>query len=163
MGTMLQDLRFGFRMLAKNPGFTAVAVFTLALAMGANTAIFSVVNAVLLRPLPYRDPERLVRLWENDTNGNLGPDFSVSVPNFIDWRHQNRVFENMAAFAGVPFALTGGTTPEQVQGAYVSASIFQLLGASPILGRAFLPEEDQPGKEREVILSYGLWQRRFGG
>jgi putative ABC transport system permease protein len=162
MSTLLQDLRYGLRMLAKNPGFTAVAVMTLALGIGANTAIFSVVNAVLLRPLGYRDPDTLVRLWENDTHGNLGPYFSVSVPNFVDWRQQNQVFENMGAFASVPFALTGGGGPEQIQGAFVTTSVLQLLGVGPTLGRAFLPQEDQPGKDREVILSYGLWQRRFG-
>jgi putative ABC transport system permease protein len=155
------DLRYGLRTLGKSPGFTAVAVLTLALAIGANTAVFSVVNAVLLRPLGYRDPHHIVRVWENDTHGGLGP-FSVSVPNFIDWRHQNEVFENMGAFASVPMALTGGHTPEQIRGAYVTASVIRLLPLRPIIGRGFLPEEDQPGKDHEAILSYGLWQQRFG-
>jgi putative ABC transport system permease protein len=161
--TLIQDLRYGVRMLAKNPGFTIVAVLTMALAIGANAAIFSVVNAVLLRPLPYRDADRIVRLWENDTHGNLGPYFSVSVPNFLDWKQQNRVFESVGAFASVPMALTGGVNPEQVRGAYIKASVIQLLGISPTLGRPFLPDEDQPGKDHEAILSYGLWQERFGG
>jgi putative ABC transport system permease protein len=113
MGTLLLDFRYGIRMLVKNPGFTLVGVLALALGIGATTAIFSVVNAVLLRPLPYPDPERLVRLWENDTQGSLGPQFSVAVGNFLDWRQQNRVFEQMAAFAISPFNLTGGDKPER--------------------------------------------------
>jgi putative ABC transport system permease protein len=159
----LRDVHYGLRMLAKNPGFTAAAVLTLALASGANTAIFSVVNTVLMRPLGYRNPDRIVRLWENDTHGSLGPYFSVSVPNFVDWRLQNRVFENLGAFASVPMALTGERSPEQIRGAYVTASVIQLLGISPTIGRPFLPDEDQPGKDHEVILSYELWQRRYGG
>jgi putative ABC transport system permease protein len=161
--TFLQDVRYGLRQLRRNPGFTIVAILTLALGIGANTAIFSVVNAVLMRPLRYRNPDRIVRLWENDTHGSLGPYFSVSVPNFVDWRQQNRVFESMGAFASVPMALTGGMNPEQVRGAYITASVLQLLGISPAIGRTFLPDEDQPGRDHEVILSYGLWQRRFGG
>lgn len=162
MGTLLLDFRYGIRMLVKNLGFTLVGVLALALGIGATTAIFSVVNAVLLRPLPYPDPERLVRLWENDTQGSLGAQFSVAVGNFLDWRQQNRVFEQMAAFAISPFNLTGDDKPERIMGAYVSPPLFSLLGVSPTLGRSFLAEEEQPGKERVVVLSQSLWQRRFG-
>src|SRR5215469_3556850 len=109
--SLVQDIRYGLRVLRKSPGFTLVAVLTLGLGIWANTAVFSVVNAVLVRPLAYRNPQTLVRLWENDTHGSLGPYFSVSVPNFVDWRQQNRIFENMGAFASVPMALTGGVNP----------------------------------------------------
>ncbi|HEV3471346.1 MAG TPA: ABC transporter permease [Pyrinomonadaceae bacterium] len=156
-----QDLRYGVRTLLKNPGFTAVAVVALALGIGANTAIFSVVNAVLLRPLPYRDPDRLVMVWEDNTKGGY-PRNTPAAANFLDWREQSRVFEGMAAIANQSFALTGAGEPERIDGRRVSASLFPLLGVEPLLGRVFLPEEDQPGAGRAVILSHGLWQRRFG-
>jgi putative ABC transport system permease protein len=160
--TVIQDLRYGLRMLAKNPGFTAVAVLTLALGIGANTAIFSVVNAVLLRPLPYMDPDRLVQISENNPKyGTLW--FAVAPANFLDWQQQNHVFESMAIFGvwSEEFYLAGVGQPEQLQGRYVSASFFPLLGVQPILGRTFLPEEDRPG-QRVVVLTYAFWQRRFG-
>jgi putative ABC transport system permease protein len=156
-----QDLRYGVRTLLKNPGFTAVAVIALALGIGANSAIFSVVNAVLLQPLPYRDPDRLVMVWEDNTKGGY-PRNTPAAANFLDWREQSRVFEGMAAIANQSFALTGAGEPERIDGRRVSASLFPLLGVEPLLGRAFLPEEDQPGAGRAVILSHGLWQRRFG-
>ncbi|HET9531507.1 MAG TPA: ABC transporter permease [Blastocatellia bacterium] len=161
MQTLWQDLRYGLRMLIKNPGFTAVAVLTLALGIGANTAIFSVVNTVLLQPLPYNDPDRLVMVWEEDTKRGYPRD-TPAVANFIDWRDQNQVFEAMAAMADASFNLTGAGEPERLEGRRVSASLFPLLGVEPHLGRAFLPEEDQPSVNRVVILSHGLWQRRFG-
>src|SRR5919205_3538904 len=159
--TLWQDLRYGARTLVKNPGFTAVAVFALALGIGANSAIFSVVNTVLLRPLPYKDPGRLVMVWEKG-NADEFPINSTSAANFIDWRDQNRVFEGVAVMRRASFNLTGVGEPVRVDGRRVSANMFRLLGVEPQLGRAFLPEEDAPGAAAVVILSHGLWQRRFG-
>jgi len=161
MQTLIQDLRYGARMLRKNPGFTLIAVITLALGIGANTAIFSVVNAVLLRPLQYAGPERLVQVWQNFPQSGANQ-VTVSAPEFLDYKDQNRVFERMAAFRPQGFTLTGGAEPERIFGLRVSADLFPLLGVAPALGRAFLPEEDQIGGPRAVILSHGLWQRRFG-
>ncbi|HKS95965.1 MAG TPA: ABC transporter permease, partial [Terriglobia bacterium] len=162
MSTIIQDLRYGLRMLAKNPGFTAVAVLTLALGIGANTAIFSVVNAVILRPLPYPDSARLVTIWVTEPSGpgNLYPDTG---PDLVDWKAQNQVFDTMAGVTITGAALTGTSEPLQLQGFEVSPEAFALLGASPVLGRNFTAEETQPGHDGVVILSYGLWQRAFGG
>src|SRR5215212_10183748 len=160
-GDILQDLRYGLRTLRKHPGFTLVAVIALALGIGANTAIFSVVNTVLLRPLPYKDPDRLVMVWEDDTKGGYPRD-TPAAANYLDWRNQNQVFAGMAAMADLSFNLTGTGDPERIDGKLVSANLFPLLGVEPQLGRAFLPEEDQPGGNHVVILSHGLWQRRFG-
>ena len=160
VGDIAQDLRYGLRMLWKNPGFTIVAVLALALGIGANTAIFSVVNTVLLQPLPYKNPGQLVMLWENATH--LGfPKDTPSPANFRDWRAQNTVFTGMAAMAQKNFNLTGVGEPERLDGRRVSANLFDLLGVQPRLGRGFLPQEDTPGTQ-VVILSHGLWQRRFG-
>ena len=156
-----QDVRFGFRMLVKNPGFTIVAVIALALGIGANSAIFSVINTVLLRPLPYKYPDRLVMVWEEATHQGF-PRNTPAVANYIDWRDQNHVFEDMAAIAPQSFNLTGVGEPERIDGRRVSASLFHLLGVEPQLGRAFLREEDKAGANRVVIMSHGLWQRRFG-
>jgi len=161
MGDLWQDLRYGLRMLVKNPGFTIVAVLALALGIGANSAIFSVVNTVLLRPLPYQDPERLVMVWEANAKAGFPKD-TPAAANYVDWRDQNQVFEGMAAIANQNFNLTGTGEPERIEGRLVSANLFGLLGVEPHLGRAFLPEEDQPGRHNVVVLSYGLWQRRFG-
>jgi putative ABC transport system permease protein len=155
-----QDLRFGARMLVKQPGFTLIAVLTLALGIGANTAIFSIVNAVLLRPFPYQAPERLVILLErvSVTGG-----FSPSYPNFVDWRAQNTVFEAISAVQqNESFNFTGTDEPERLQGRRVSAEFFSTLGVKPLVGRDFLPEEDRADAAPAVILSYSLWQRRFG-
>jgi len=159
MGTLLQDLRYGFRMLARNPGFTAVTVLTLALRIGANTAIFSVVNAVFLRPLPYQDDGQLVVLTER-TQQALS--FPVAYPNFLDWRQQNQVFDQMAAVQWWNFNLTGVDAPEPITGRNVSFNFFRTLGVRPALGRDFLPEDDQPGATPVVMVTHGLWQRRFG-
>jgi len=160
MGDIAQDLRYGLRTLRKNPGFTSVAVLALALGIGANSAIFSVVNTVLLQPLPYKNPAQLVMLWENATH--LGfPKNTPSPANFLDWRGQNTVFTGMAAMAPKNFNLTGVGEPERLDGRRVSANLFDLLGVQPRLGRGFLPREDTPGAH-VVILSHGLWQRRFG-
>src|SRR5215210_596886 len=160
MGTLWQDLRYGFRMLLKRPGFTVIAILALALGIGANTAIFSVVNGVLLRPLPFEDPDRLVRIgeWSQQV-----PGMSISYPNLLDWREQQTVFTAIAATRFNSYNLTGGEEPERLQGRDISASFFDVLGVKPALGRTFLPEEDHANSNRTCILSYGLWQRRFGG
>jgi putative ABC transport system permease protein len=161
METVLQDLRYGFRMLAKKPAFTAIAVLALALGIGANTAIFSVVNTVLLKPLPFKNPDQLMMVWEDNTKQGFPKD-TPAPGNYVDWRDQNQVFESMAAIADQTFNLTGVGEPEKLEGQRVSASFFPLLGVEPALGRSFLPEEDSAGGERVVIISDGLWQRRFG-
>jgi predicted permease len=158
--TLWQDLHYGARMLRKNSGFTAVAILTLALGIGANTAIFSVVSAVLLRPLPYADSDKLVQVIERDQKRGVDFDW-VSFPNFHDWAEHNKVFESMAAYKFHLFNLTNVSQPQVLFGAKVSAELFPTLGAEPILGRNFRPEEDQPGRDREVILSYETWNRLF--
>lgn len=161
METFLKDLRYAARQLRKTPGFTAVAVLTLGLGIGANAAIFSAVNAVLLRPLPFKDPERLVLLSETVVREGVERR-PLSYPDFMDWRDRNRVFESMAGFDQVSLTLAG-EEPERVSGEMVSAEYFALLGAAPALGRLFLPEEDRvPGTHSVAILSYDLWRRRFG-
>ncbi len=162
MGTLLQDLKYGLRMLIKNPGFTAVAVLTLALGIGANTAIFSVVNAVFLRHLPYKDPHQLVMVWEQNPSKGWYRNI-VSAANFVDWRKQNRVFTDMAAISESGFNLTGTNEPEEILGERVTVNLFSLLGVQAAVGRTFLPEEDQPDGPRVVVLSNGLWKRRYGG
>jgi putative ABC transport system permease protein len=159
MNNLLQDLRYAFRLLLKNPGFAAIAVLTLALGIGANTAIFSVVNGVLLRPLPFRDPSRLVFVAEKNTYGTL----STSYQNFLDWRDQSHSFESMEATRSTASTLTGVGEPERLNVQFVTAGLFPMLGITAHLGRTFLPEEDRPNGAPVVLLSYGLWQRRFGG
>jgi putative ABC transport system permease protein len=161
LGDLWQDLRYGLRMLVKSPAFTIIAVIALALGIGANTAIFSVVNTVLLRPLPYKNPEQLVMVWEDNSKQGFPRD-TPAAANYVDWRDQNHVFEGMAAIVEISFNLTGGGEPERIDGRRVSASLFQLLGVEPQLGRAFRAEEDKPGENHVVIMSHGLWQRRFG-
>jgi putative ABC transport system permease protein len=159
--TAFQDLRYGLRMLRRNPGFTFVAVLTLALGIGANTAIFSVVNAVLLRSLPYRDPDRLVLVGHYRANYG-GCDFALGA-DFLDWRDQAKAFEQIAAYAFDTADLMGNGEPERLNAGMVSASLFSTLGVAPTLGRAFTLEEDTLGGPPAVILSDGLWRRRFGG
>jgi len=159
MGSLIHDLRVSLRSLRKRPGFMVVIVLTLALGIGAPTAIFSLVSGVMLRPLPYQDPDRVVMVWER---APFYDHFRVSPANFLDWRQQNEVFEDMAAIAGATVNLTGTDEPERIRGRRVSASFFPILGIPPALGRTFLPEEDQPEGERVVVLSHGLWERRFG-
>jgi putative ABC transport system permease protein len=155
-----QDIRYGLRMFLKNPGFTAIAVLALALGIGANSAIFSVVNALLLRPLPYQDPSQLVVIWENAAH--LGfPKNTPSPANFLDWQKQSTLFETMAAFAERSFNLTGIGEPERLDGRRVSANLFSLLGVKPIIGRTFVPDEDKPGT-KVALLNESLWKRRFG-
>jgi putative ABC transport system permease protein len=165
MTRLFQDLKFGLRVLRKSPGFAIVAVMVLALGIGANTAIFSVVNAALLRPLAFRDPGRLVHVWHVPPPRAFPgiTRFSVSVANYIDWRKQNSVFENMAIFSGKSMNLTGNGKPEYARATAVSPSFFSVLGVEPMLGRAFLPGEDQPGKDHVVVLTHAFWQGRFAG
>ena len=165
MGNLLQDLKYGARVLRKSPGFAIVAVVVLALGIGANTAIFSVVNAVLLRPLPFGNPDRLVHVWHVPPPKSFPgiSRFSVSAANYIDWKAQNDVFQDMAIFSGSSMNLTGGGKPEFVQAATVSADFFKVLGVQPMLGRTFVPGEDALGHDHEVVLTYAFWQSRFGG
>jgi putative ABC transport system permease protein len=163
MSVLLQDLRYAWRLLCKAPGFTAVAVIALALGVGANTAIFSVIDAVLLRPLPYPDPGRLVKVWTRFVGIGI-PDNrnAVSAPEFADFRALSHAFSHLAAIQGDSFNFAGGGFPERVQAAEVSSSLFPMLGVQAKLGRVFLPEEEQPGRSDVVLLSEGLWRRRFG-
>jgi len=162
MNTLLNDLRYGLRMLAKNPGFTAVAVITLALGIGANTAIFSVLNAVILSPLPYPNSHRIVTIWVTEPSGpgNLYPDTG---PDYVDWKAQNQVFDTMGAVFVTGGSLTGTSEPLQLEGFEISPEILDLLGTKPLVGRNFTPDETVSGHDDVVILSYGLWQRAFGG
>ncbi|HEX8140371.1 MAG TPA: ABC transporter permease [Pyrinomonadaceae bacterium] len=162
MSVLWQDLRYGFRMLVKRPSFTVVAVLTLAFGIGANTAIFTVVNAALLRPLPYREPDRLVHLWETKQQTQFGQR-EASYPDYLDWRDHTQAFEGMAGYSRRSFALTGRDAPDRFAGAAVTDGFFRVLGVEPIIGRSFQPGEDQTGAARIVLLGYGLWQRRFGG
>jgi putative ABC transport system permease protein len=160
MDTFWQDVRYGLRMLWKSPGFTLVTVLALALGIGANTAIFSVVNTVLLRPLPFPNGERIVFMgeWTQQI-----PEMSVSYPNFMDWRDQNQVFEQIAAFRNANYVLTGVGEPERLDGRQVSSAFFPVLGVAPAVGRNFTPEEDKPGGNPVALISHGFWQRRLGG
>ncbi|MFN2493624.1 MAG: ABC transporter permease [Pyrinomonadaceae bacterium] len=160
METLLRDLRYGIRSLLRRPGFTLIAVATLALGIGANTAIFSFVNGILLRPLPYRDPGRLVVLDENAPKQGI-KSFAVSYPNFVDWREQNQVFEDVAAYQEGSYSLVGIGDPEQIPGARVSHGLFELLGVAPKLGRTITAEEDRPETNDAVIISHTLWQQSF--
>ncbi len=162
METLLQDLRFGLRQLLRKPGFTLIAVLSLALGIGANTAIFSLVDAVLLRPLPFSDPDRLVMVWEDAAKVGF-PRNTPAPANYVDWKTQNKVFEDMAAITYGSYALTDEGEPEKVESQNVTANFFPLLGVKPVLGRTFTEEEDKPGTNRVALVSYSLWQRRFGG
>jgi putative ABC transport system permease protein len=158
METIVRDLRYGLRNLRKQPGFAAVAVLALAIGIGANTAIFSVINAVLIKPLPFSGPDRLANLWTSDPRrGNFG---SASYPDFADWRGQTQSFEKLAAFRTSDFTLTGADEPVRLRGVITSHELFDLLGQPPELGRSFRVEDDRPGT-RIVVLSHELWQRRF--
>ncbi|HZM88828.1 MAG TPA: ABC transporter permease [Blastocatellia bacterium] len=157
---ILRDFRYGARMLLKHKGFTAVAIVTLTLGIGANTAIFSVVNGVLLKSLPFPESERLVTITETSKEV---PVLSVAFPNYLDWRAQQTVFEDLAAWRPAGGVITGGPEPLRVIGRFVSASLFSILGVQPHSGRFFTKDEDKPGAERVMVLSYGLWRGRFGG
>src|SRR6266568_2099776 len=164
MNGLFQDIRCSVRQFRKSLGFTAVAIITLALGIGANTAIFSVVNGVLLRPLAFRDPDRLVRVWHVPPPKSFPgmTTFSVSAANYLDWERQNQVFEGMAIYSFHGFTFTGTDKPEQVDACAASSGFFSTLGVQPKLGRVFTPEEDQPGRSNVVMLSHRLWQEHFG-
>src|SRR5262245_57859915 len=146
--TLIQDLRYGVRTLMKSPGFAFVALLTLALGIGANTAIFSLVNAILLRPLPFKDPDQLVVVWGTAPESSRRP---ISEPNFLDYQKQNQTFGDIASFGSVALTLTGGANPERVLGSRVSADFFKALGVRPTIGRAFLPGDDQAGHNAVAI------------
>src|SRR5882724_3459920 len=171
MGAFLNDLRYGARMLFKRPGFTAVAVFTLALGIGVNSSIFSIVNAVLLRPLSYKDSSRLVEFWETNPIKGWNDDTTSCAPaNYVDWQAQSQSFDEMAAYiAGqsrgaslADFYLTGGDRPERLRGLQVTGNLFSVLGIPAAIGRTFRNEETWEGQSRVIVLSHGLWERRFG-
>src|SRR5262247_3744255 len=162
METLWQDLRQGARSLFKQPTFTIVALITLALGVGANTAIFSVVHAVLLQSLPYPDADRLVMVWETRRSNPSGQNV-INMGNFFDWKEQNRVFEDMAAFSGRSVNLSSGGEPGEIPSQVATTGLFNILGVAPILGRTFAPDEGKPRQPGVVGISFGLWQRRFGG
>src|SRR5437867_6095335 len=153
METLWLDLKYAVRMFSRNPGFVFVSVVTLSLGIGLNTAVFGILNAVLFRSLPYHDPERLVHIDELGERGGIG----VSPPNFLDFRQQNRSLEQVAAFTGGSFVLTGSKEPLRVEGLNASYNLFSLLGVSPLVGRAFLPEEEGPGRNQVAVMSHRLW------
>ncbi|MFZ0461238.1 MAG: ABC transporter permease, partial [Candidatus Acidiferrales bacterium] len=160
---LLQDLRYGLRMLRKSPGFTAVAVLTLALGIGANTAIFSVTYGILLKPLPYPDSSRLVQLWETTAPPGPGRTVYISSRDFREIASQCRAFEHLAGYVEGGSTITGLGGPEGVQASYVSGNFFSVLGAQPLLGRPILPADAEPGHDQVAVLTYDLWQRRYGG
>src|SRR6478672_5754764 len=160
MQTLWQDIKYGTRMLLKNPGITAIVILALALGIGANTAIFSVVNSVLLRPLPYDEADRLVFLNEKSP---VLDEMSISYPNFEDWRAQNQSFERIGVYNRSSYNLTGVGEPERIITGQVSADMIAALRVTPASGRLFTNDEDKPGGTPVVLLSYPLWQRRFGG
>src|SRR6185503_11818428 len=157
METIIQDIRYGFRLMVRRPTFTIIAVATLALGIGANTAIFSVVNAVLMRTLPYQEPERLVALWE--TSAQPGQEVNdrneVAMGNFLDWRAQVDAFDEIAALTYSNVNLTGVAEPERIQGAVVTTNLFSTLGVQPAIGHAFVAEDEKPDSQRTVIVSHG--------
>ncbi|MBA3246811.1 MAG: ABC transporter permease, partial [Pyrinomonadaceae bacterium] len=162
MRTLWQDVRYGVRMLLKAPGFTVVAVLALALGIGASTAIFSVLNAVLLRALPFRHAERTVIVWEHNRTRNR-PQNTISPANFLDWQDQQSVFEEMSVFYDIRLNLTDAGEAEEIPAQVTTANLFHLLGVEPVLGRTFTPDDAEENRDKVVVLSYGLWQSRFGG
>lgn len=162
METLLQDLRYATRMLLKKPSFTIIVVLALGIGIGANTAIFSVVNAILLRPLPYKNFDRISMIWMSNPKLGVSEDWH-SYPNYVDYKEQNQVFEDMAAFNTRSFNLTGAGDPVRVVGVWNTASLFSVMGVDAALGRTFTEDEQEPGKDMVVVLSNGLWRRNFGG
>jgi hypothetical protein len=157
-----RDVRYAARMLLRAPTFSAVAILTFAVGIGINTAVFSVVHAVLLRPLPYPDGDRIALVWMDNRRQGIRDDIT-SYPNYLDWRERNTVFAHLAAYTGQAFTLTGPEQPERLIGASVTANFFDVMGVRPQLGRVFGAEHEVPGKNTVVVLSHGLWQRLFGG
>jgi putative ABC transport system permease protein len=162
MDSLLRDLKFSTRSLLKRPALTIIATLTLAIGIGANSAIFSVVNALLLKPLPFPDPDRIVALWDKVPSRGVERN-EVAVANYLDWRAQNKSFEQLGLYSWWSTNLTGSDSPERVQGFQVTPNFFEIVGVKPMMGRGFSAEEDQPGKDAVALLSYNLWQRRFGG
>jgi len=163
MSALLQDLRFALRLLMKNPGFALMAAIIMALGIGANTAIFSIVNKVLLEPLPFRDADRVVQIWHTPPQSSFPgmTTFSISAANFLDWQKENHVFDKMALYSGANFDITGGGKPEATFASTVSPDFFSVLGVEPLHGRVFRPGESVPGQNHEVILSYKFWQTHY--
>jgi putative ABC transport system permease protein len=163
MPELMRNLKFAFRLLRKSPGFALVAVLIMALGIGANTAIFSVVHAVLLEPLPFHDADRLVQIWHVPPQKSFPgmTRFAVSAANFLDWQKQNHVFQNMALYSFTRYDITGSGKPEAITASPVSSDFFSVLGVQPLHGRTFLPDEDNPGKNHEVVLSYKFWQTHY--
>jgi putative ABC transport system permease protein len=162
MGDLAQDLKYGLRALRRAPGFTVVAILTIALGIGATTAIFSVINAVVLRPLPYVEADRVVMIWMDNTRQAIEKDIH-SYPNFADYRSQNTVMSEMAGFTNANFNVTGNGDPQRIRGAAATADLFRVLRASPLIGRVFTAEEEEQGSDAVVVLSHGFWERAFGG
>jgi putative ABC transport system permease protein len=160
METVIRDILFGIRSLLKQPVFTSIAILTLALGIGANTAMFSVINAVLLRPLPYTQPDRLV--WMNESGEEVA-NRMLSYPNFVDWRERNHVFESMSTYRTWSMTVTGTDEPQNISAGMVTADYFKVMGVTPILGRAFTAEDDRPGANPVAVISYGFWQKHFAG
>ena len=158
MDTLLRDIRHGIRSLLKRPAFTLIAVTTLALGIGANTAIFSVVNTVLLRPLPYRDAQRIMTIWQNNTKAGIARN-DASPANFLDWQEQSRSFESMAGIEPFGFTMIGNGEPERFPAWLVTDGFFETLGSNPIHGRTFTSQDYKPGNERVVVIGHALWQR----
>ncbi len=162
MGDLAQDLTYGLRALRRSPGFSVVAILTIALGIGATTAIFSVISGVVLRPLPYVEPDRIVMVWMDNTRQGIEKDIH-SYPNFNDYRSQNTVLSDMAGFGNASLTLTGGDEPQRIRGASAEASLFRVLRATPAIGRVFTSEEEETGNDGVIVLSHGLWERAFGG
>ena len=162
MGDLAQDLTYGLRALRRSPGFSVVAILTIALGIGATTAIFSVINGVVLRPLPYAEPDRIVMVWMDNTRQGIEKDIH-SYPNFEDYRTQNTVLSDMAGFGNASLTLTGGDEPQRIRGAAAEADLFRVLRVTPAIGRVFTTEEEESGNDGVVVLSHGFWVRAFGG
>src|SRR5258705_3288731 len=161
MDTLSKDVRYGFRSLLKRPAFTIIAIVTLGLGIGANTAIFSTINSLLLKPLPFPDPDLIVALWDKVPSRGVERN-EVTVANYLDWRAQNKTFEQLGIYRWWSTNLTGSDSPERVQGFQVTPNFLDIVGVKPMMGRGFSAEEDQPGQDAVALLTYSLWQRRFG-
>src|SRR5687767_12546166 len=162
MQPLFQDLRYGARMLIKKPGFTLIALITLSLGIGATTALFSVVNGVLIRPLAYRDEARIVTLWQSNLKSGVERE-ETSPANYLDWRERLQTCESISAIEPFGHSMIGEGEPERFRSWVVTENFFEILGAAPLHGRTFLPEEYGAGRGNVIVLGYGLWQRRFGG
>ncbi len=162
LSSMTRDVRYAIRMLLRNPGFTTIALLTFAVGIGVNTAVFSVFNGVLLRPLPYPDADRITMMWLDNRPQAIKEDIG-SYPNYRDWREQNTTYAHVAAFTGAAFTLTGSEEPERIRGARTTANFHDVIGLKPVIGRLYTEEQEKTGNDAVVLLSHGLWQRKFGG